>query len=143
MVKILCWLDNEDYWNIHNMHSNNETLDYYAYRFSVEDNSEAPDPVPVNILVVELINAKMVVGFVLPPKYEMDKEFKLGFICQEKPEQDVPLECKLSDEVKTAQYPGTDVDRIEYIGYTLEKFYEQKEVKFYLHDLRPPKQESE
>ena len=76
----------------------------------------------------------------LPSNYKMDKEFKLGFICQEKPDQDIPLECKLSDEVKTAQYPGTDIDRIEYIGFTLEKFYEQKEVKFYLHDLRPPKQ---
>ena len=30
MVQILCWLDVEDYWNIHNMHKNKETLDYYA-----------------------------------------------------------------------------------------------------------------
>jgi len=140
MVQILCWLDTEDYWRMHNMHENNQTLDYYAYKFSVDDNSEAPDAVPVNLLVVELISAKMAVGFVLPPNYKMDKEFRLGFICQEKPDKDVPLECKLSDEVKTAQYPGTDIERIEYIGYTLEKFYEQKDARFYLHDLRPPKQ---
>jgi hypothetical protein len=143
MVKILCWLDTEDYWFIHNMHENSKTFDYYAYRFSVDDNSETPDPTPVNLLVIELINAKMAVGFVLPPNYNLEKEFRLGFICQEKPDKDIPLECKLSDEEKKAQYPGSEIDRIEYIGFTLEKFYEQKDVKFYLHDLRPPKQPSE
>ncbi len=125
------------------MHEKNQTLDYYAYRFRVDDNSETPDTTPVNLLVVEPINVKMAVGLVLPPNYNIDKEFKLGFICQEKPDKDIPLECKLSDEEKKAQYPGTEIDRIEYIGFTLEKFYEQKDAKFYLHDLRPPKQPSE
>ena len=140
MIQIMCWLDSEDYWYIHNMHENNQTLDYYAYLFKVDDSSEAPDPVPITILVTELISAKMAVGFVLPPNYQMDNDFTLGFICQERPDKDIPLECKLSEEIKRAQYPGTDIDRIEYIGYTLEKFYEQKDAKFYLHDLRPPKQ---
>ena len=46
MVQILCWLDTEDYWRMHNMHENNQTLDYYAYRFSVEDTSSRSSPWP-------------------------------------------------------------------------------------------------
>ena len=141
MVQIMCWLDSEDYWYLNNMHENNQTIDYYAYRFNVEDSSEAPDPTPVNLVVVELINAKLAIGFALPPNFKFeDSEFKLGFICQDRPDKEIPLECKLSDEVKETKYAGTDIHRLEYIGFSLEKFYEEKGAKFYLHDLRPPAQ---
>ena len=140
MVQIMCWLDSEDYWYLSNMNEKDQTIDYYAYRFNVEDSSEAPDPTPVNLIVIELINAKLAVGFALPPKFKIDGEFKLGFICQDRPDKDIPLICKLSDEVKEAKYAGTDIHRLEYIGFSLEKFYEDKGAKFYLHDLRPPKQ---
>ena len=141
MVQIMCWLDSEDYWYLNNMHENNQTIDYYAYSFNVEDSSEAPDPTPVNLVVVELINAKLAIGFALPPNFKFeDSEFKLGFICQDRPDKDIPLECKLSDEVKETKYAGTDIHRLEYIGFSLEKFYEEKGAKFYLHDLRPPAQ---
>ena len=46
-------------------------------------------------------------------------------------------ECKLSDEIKKTKFPGSDIHRLEYIGFTLEKFYTEKDVKFYFHDLRP------
>lgn len=139
MVQIMCWLDSEDYWNLHNMHENNQTIDYYVYRFNVEDSSEAPDPTPVSVLVVEMVNANLAIGFALSPHVKIEKEFQVGFICQERPDKDIPLVCKISDEVKTAKYAGTDVHRFEYIGFSLEKFYENKGAKFYLHDLRPKK----
>ena len=132
-------LDSEDYWYLNNMHENNQSIDYYAYRFNIEDSSEAPDPTPVNLIVIELINAKLAIGFALPPDFNYDEEFKLGFICQERPDKDIPLVFKLSDEVKNTKYAGTDIHRLEYIGFSLEKFYEEKGAKFYLHDLRPPK----
>lgn len=140
MVQIMCWLDSEDYWYLNNMHENNQSIDYYAYRFNVEDSSEAPDPTPVSLIVIELINAKLAIGFALPTQFELEKEFKIGFISQDRPDKDIPLECKLSDEVKNTKYAGTDIHRLEYIGFSLEKFYENKGAKFYLHDLRPPKQ---
>ena len=140
MVQIMCWLDSEDYWILNNMHDNDQTIDDYAYRFNVEDSSEAPDPTPVNVIVVELINAKLAIGFAMPPNFKVEKEFRIGFICQERPDKDIPLEIKLSDEVKNTKYAGTDIHRLEYIGFSLEKFYEDKGAKFYLHDLRPPKE---
>ena len=139
MVQIMCWLDSEDYWYLSNMNENDQTIDYYGYSINVEDSSEAPDPVPVSLIVIELISAKLAIGFALPPKFKVDKEFKIGFICQERPGKDIPLVCKLSDEIKSTKYAGTDIHRLEYIGFSLEKFYENKGAKFYLHDLRPPK----
>ncbi len=139
MVRIMCWLDSEDYWHLHNMQEGNQAIDYYAYRFNVDDSSEAPDPTPVNLIVIEMVNANMAVGFVLSPNFKIEKELEIGFICQEKPDKGIPLACKLSDEVKNTKYAGTDIHRIEYIGFTLEKFYENKGAKFYLHDLRHSK----
>lgn len=139
MLQIMCWIDSEDYWALNSMHENNQAIDYYGYRFEIQDSSEAPDPTPISVLVFELINAKIVVGFAIPNDLKIDGEFKIGFICQERPDKEIPLSCKLSDEVKRTKYPGDDLHRLEYIGFSLEKFYDEKGVKFYLNDLRPRK----
>jgi hypothetical protein len=86
--------------------------------------------------VVELLNAYIAVGLVLPNNISLDGEFQLNFISQDNPSRDIPLVCKLSDEVKRTVYKGDDIEKLEYVGFSLEKFYESKGVTFYLYDLR-------
>ena len=71
---------------------------------------------------------------------DMSGQMDMGFICQEKPNSDIPLSFQLSNEVKKLNYTGDDIQKIEYAGLSLEKFYENKGVKFSLMDLRPVSQ---
>ena len=138
-MKIMCWLDTEDYWYLNSMNQKQESLDYYSYIMEV---SEPDGSNSIRILVIELISAKLAVGFAIPDTMAMDGEQELGFICTENPSNDIPFEYKLSDEVKKVQYSGDELHKIEYAGFSLEKFYEQKEAKFYLYNLRPAKAEN-
>ena len=142
MLQIMCWVDSEDYWYLHSMNEKNQSLDYYGYTFEVEGGTEGIGASSVKLIIVEFISAKMAVGFVLPKNFKLeDKDLRLRFISHESPSEDIPVECKLSDEVKRASYMGDDQEKIEYIGFTLEKFYEGNNAKFYLHDLRPPSEQ--
>jgi len=139
MLQIICWVDSEDYWYLHSMNEKNQKLDYYGYMFEVEGGTEGIGTSTVRFFIFEFISAKMAVGFVIPNNLKLeDRDFTLRFICHDSPSKDIPIECKLSDEVKKASYMGDDQEKIEYIGFTLEKFYEGNSAKFYLHDLRPP-----
>lgn len=138
-MKIMCWLDTEDYSYLNSMNQKQESLDYYSYIMEVAEPDESSR---VRILVVELINAKLAVGFAIPETMKMDGEQELGFISQENPTKDIPFQYKLSDEVKKVQYSGDELHKIEYAGFSLEKFYEQKEAKFYLYNLIPQNTEN-
>ncbi len=139
MLQILCWVDTEDYLYLQSMNEKNQTLNYYAYTFEVEGGTEGIGTSVIRLLVVEFISAKMAVGFVLPKNFAMEsRDLTLRFVSPENPSKDIPIECKVSDEIKKASYMGDDQEKIEYIGFTLEKFYENNNAKFYLHDLRPP-----
>lgn len=137
MLKIMCWLEAEDYWNMNTMNENDQTVDYYGYTFVVEDEGEVSNA-SVRVVVIELINANFTVGFALPDNLDLGKEFQIGFISHDRPTDEIPFVCKLSDEVKKTSYAGDELQKLEYLGFTLEKFYEQKGAKFYMHDLRPP-----
>ncbi|HVY55980.1 MAG TPA: hypothetical protein VHC46_09515 [Thermodesulfobacteriota bacterium] len=139
MLQIMCWVDSEDYWYLHSLNEKNQSLDYYGYRFEVEGGTEGIGTSSIRLLIVEFISAKMAIGFVIPKNFKLeDPDLTLRFISHEQPTNDVPVHCKISDEVKRASYMGDDQEKIEYIGFTLEKFYESHNAKFYLHDLRPP-----
>jgi len=139
MLQIMCWIDSEDYWYLHSLNEKNESLEYYGYRFEVEGGTEGIGSSSVRLLIVEFISAKMALGFVTPKDFKLEKpDLTLRFISHEEPTKDVPVQCKISEEVKRASYMGDDQEKIEYIGFTLEKFYESHNAKFYLHDLRPP-----
>ncbi len=142
MLQIMCWVDSEDYWYLHSINEKNQTLDYYGYTFEIEGGTEGIGTSVVRLLIFEFITAKMAVGFVVPNNLKLeDRDFTLRFISHESPSKDIPIECKLSEEVKRAKYMGDDQEKIEYIGFTLEKFYEGNNAKFYLHDLRPPSEQ--
>ena len=136
-MKIMCWLDSEDYWYMNSLSEQNKELNYYGYVMEVGDED---DTSRVKIMVLELQSAKLVVGFVVSLDIDMSGQMDMGFICQEKPNSDIPLSFQLSNEVKKLNYTGDDIQKIEYAGLSLEKFYENKGVKFSLMDLRPVSQ---
>ena len=113
MLQIRCWLDSEDYWNINSMNENNQALEYFCYKFLVDDAGQTEGSETVTLIVTELINAHLAIGFVVPTTLEISGDFEIGFICQEKPDEPIPLICKLSDEVKKTKYDGDELHRIE------------------------------
>lgn len=135
MIQIVCFIDSEDYWNLDSMKEQNIRVNSYGYTFEVEGLGEAAGGSSV-VRVIELLNAYVAVGLALPNNISLDGEFQLSFICQDNPSRDIPLVCKLSEEVKRTVYKGDDLERLEYVGFSLEKFYESKGVTFYLYDLR-------
>jgi len=137
MLQILCMVDSEDYWQLDSYNESGRAVNYASYTFEVEGGTEGTGNSVVRLIVVEFIDVKMVVGFVIPSGLVLEKDIRIRFICNDSPSKDLPVDCKLSDEVKKAAYMGDDLEKIEYIGYTLEKFYDGNNAKFYLHDLRP------
>ncbi len=129
----MCWLDSEDYWYLNSLSEQNKQINYYGYVMEV---GSEDDTSSIKIMVVELQNVKLVVGFVIPLGLDISGVMEIGFICQEKPDSDIPFSCRISDEVKKLTYTGDDVQKIEYAGLSLEKFYQNKGIKFGLMDLR-------
>ena len=140
MLQIMCWVNPEDYWYLNALGEKNVPVNYYGYMFEVEGGGETSGGGSVvKLMVVELINANLSVGFALPPGFSVDGEFQLNFVCNDRLSDDIPVVCKLSEEVKRASYMGDDNERLEYVGFSLEKFYENKGATFYLFDLRGSK----
>lgn len=143
MLQILCMVDAEDYWQLNSYNESEKPVNYYGYIFEVEGGREGMGTSSIRLLVFEIIDLKMAIGFVTPNDLKLEKDFRLLFIANDSPTNEIPVECKLSDEVKKAAYMGDDLEKIEYIGFTLEKFYDENNAKFYLHDLRPPAENQE
>jgi len=87
-------------------------------------------------MVIELQSVKLAVGYIVSLSMDLSGQIDIGFICQERPDKDIPFSCKLSGEVKNLTYTGDDLQKIEYAGLALEKFYQNKGAKFSLLDLR-------
>ena len=139
-MKIMCWLDSEDYWYMNSLSEQNKEINYYGYVMEVGDEE---DTSRIKIMVVELQNVKLVVGFVVSLGMDLGGPMDMGFICQERPDKDIPFSFKLSQEVKKLNYTGDDIQKIEYAGLSLEKFYQNKGIKFSLLDLRPVSQQNQ
>jgi len=123
------------------MREKNIPINFYGYMFEIEGAGEASaGGSVVKLMVVELINANIAVGFALPKGFSFEGEFQLNFASQELPSKDIPIVCRLSQEVKRTSYMGDDNQRLEYVGFSLEKFYEGKGATFYLFDLRGARQ---
>ena len=139
-MKIMTWLDAEDYWYMNSLSEQNKEVNYYGYLMEVGDEEDSSR---VRLMVLELQSAKIVVGFIVPLSMDLSGQIEMGFICQERPDKDVPLSCKLSGEVKKLTYTGDDLQKLEYGGLALEKFYQNQGVKFYFLDLRPPSEQNQ
>jgi len=136
MVEIVCLVETEDYWNINSLVEKNIPIKHYGYRFQVLGGAEGEGSKEVEIVVFELLNASVSVGLYLPERFAETTQFKLGFTSQTDPTSKVSVECSLSPEVKKVSYEGSERERLEYIGFTLERFYADKGATFYLYDLK-------
>ena len=64
MLQIMCWLDAEDYMYINSISEQKIPVDYYGYTFEVSGSAGSTEgSSTVRLVVVELINVKMTVGF--------------------------------------------------------------------------------
>jgi hypothetical protein len=137
MLQILCLVTSEDYFYLSSMGEQNIPVNFYGYTFEVDSVGESEGgSSKVKVIVVELINANMALGFAVRSKMSIDGEFQLNFTSQDNPTKDIPIVCKLSQEVKRTSYAGDDIAKLEYLGLSLEKFYEGKGATFYFYDLR-------
>ncbi len=126
-------IENEDYWNLDSIIGSGGEIEIYGYRFVAEDPSGSTPE--VTIVVFELANATCSVGLIVDNDFK-ETDMVLGCICQQVPDKQIALKAKVSDEVKKIQREGGELQRIEYVGLSLEKFYENSGAKFYLLDLR-------
>lgn len=141
MLQIMCLVTSEDYWYLDSLVEKNIPINFYGYMFEVEGAGEGSGGGGVvRLMVVELINANIAVGFALPKGFSVDGDFQLKFQSQELPSKEIPVVCRLSQEVKRTSYVGDENQRLEFIGFSLEKFYESKGATFYLYDLRGARQ---
>lgn len=137
MLQILCLVTSEDYLYLSSMGEQNIPVNFYGYTFEVTSVGETEGGSGmVKVIVVELINANMALGFAVRNNMSIDGEFQLNFTSQDNPTKDIPIVCKLSQEVKRTSYTGDDIAKLEYLGLSLEKFYEGKGATFYFYDLR-------
>ncbi|MDE0292273.1 MAG: hypothetical protein OXK19_07200 [Candidatus Dadabacteria bacterium] len=138
-MKIMSWLDSEDYWYMNSLSEQNKEINYYGYLMEVGDEEDSSR---VKIMVIELHSAKLAVGYIVSLSMDLSGQIDIGFICQERPDKDIPFSCKLSGEVKNLTYTGDDLQKIEYAGLSLEKFYQNNGIKFYLLDIRPKSEQN-
>ena len=137
MLQILCLVTSEDYLYLNSMGEQNIPVNFYGYTFEVTSVGQTEGGSGmVKVIVVELINANMALGFAVRNNMSIDGEFQLNFTSQDNPTKDIPIVCKLSQEVKRTSYTGDDTAKLEYLGLSLEKFYEGKGATFYFYDLR-------
>lgn len=137
MLEVVCWINPEDYWIINSLNENNVPIQSYGYKFEIRGGVDQTNQESgVSLFIQELRNAHITIGVSTPIDYKIDGEFKLGFICQENVTNRLPFACSMSDEVKKTVYSGNDIEKLEYIGYTLERFYQEKGATFYLFDVR-------
>lgn len=132
-MRVVCMIENEDYWNLDSIIGSGGGVESYGYRFIAEDPSGSA--APSTVVVFELANATFSVGLIVSNSFN-ETDMELGFICQQVPDKQIPVKTSVSEEVKKIQKEGDELQRIEYVGLSLEKFYENSGAKFYLLDMR-------
>jgi hypothetical protein len=137
MLQVVCWVNPEDYWVVDSLMEKKIPIQHYGYRFEVVGGSEGSGSGDkISLTVIELRNANMAIGLYLPEKFAENREFKLRFISHENPTRELPLECGVTDEIKRVSFDGNEIEQLEYIGFSLERFYGDKSATFYLYDLK-------
>ena len=137
MLNIGCLVVNEDYDRLKSSIVENK-LPHFTYTLTVTGAPEGETSTTLKLYVLELVSSNLSIGFTLPPDKEIDKDLEIIFTTQPtadvKMPEDLKLICEFSDEKKDSQYAGENLEKLEYIGYSLEKFYETKKASFYLFD---------
>ena len=141
MLNIGCLIDNEDYNRIEATLKGDE-LPSFTYTITVEDGPEDPEPTgsSIQLYVIELQSVSLAVGFTLPKNKKIEKEVAVVFTthpdAQRTMPKDLVVKLEFSDDQKKANHGGDDLEKLEFIGYSLEKIYETKKATFYLFDYQ-------
>ena len=137
MLNIGCLVVNEDYDRLKSTIKENK-LPHFTYTLTVTGAPEGGTPTTLKLYVVELVSSNLSLGFTLPADKPIEKELEIIFTTQPtadvKMPEDLKIICEFSDEKKNTEYAGENLEKLEYIGYSLEKFYETKKATFYLFD---------
>ncbi len=137
MLNIGCLVVNEDYDRLKSTIKENK-LPHFTYTLTVTGAPEGGTSTTLKLYVVELVSSNLSLGFTLPADKPIEKELEIIFTTQPtadvKMPEDLKIICEFSDEKKNTEYAGENLEKLEYIGYSLEKFYETKKATFYLFD---------
>ena len=137
MLNIGCLVVNEDY-DMLKASIKEESLPNHSYTLTVTGTPEGGAPSTLVLYVVELVSTNIAIGFTLPEDKEFDKNLEIIFTTQPTAEvkmpEDIKVNIEFSDQKKDTVYDGEKMEKLEYIGFSLEKFYETKKAGFYLFD---------
>ena len=140
MLNIGCLIDNEDYNRVESTLEGDQ-LPSASYTITVEDGpEEEATGTSVQLHVIELQSISLAVGFTLPNEKKIEDELAIVFTtppdAQRTMPKDLVVKLNFSDTQKTAKHGGDELEKLEFKGYSLEKFYEGKQATFYLFDYR-------
>ena len=139
MLNIGCLVVNEDYDMLKSSMKENK-LPHFSYSLIVTGAPEGSSSTTLTLYVLEFVSSNLSIGFTLPSDKPIEKELEVVFTTQPtadvKMPDDLKLICEFSDEKKETTYDGENLEKLEYIGYSLEKFYGTKKATFYLFDYK-------
>jgi len=147
MLKIVCWVNSEDYWRISEIIDGGNPIGSYGYMIEIAGESKGgkEDLLKEDLLkvaVVELKEVLVAVGVALPEGVLLNEDFELAFISQDRPTREVPVVCGLSPEdVRKSIFSASLSQRIEEVFTQLELAYTNKGIMFYPYDLRGGREE--
>ena len=75
-MKIMSWLDSEDYWYMNSLSEQSKEINYYGYIMDVGDEEDSSR---IKIMVVELQSVNLVVGFIVPLSHGSERADRHGF----------------------------------------------------------------
>ena len=140
MLSIGCMVENEDYVRLKSIIKDETIPRYFTYTLTVKDASKAKDSSSIKVYVIELTSANLAIGFTLPNIKKLAKELLVAFTASPDAQRPNPeylrFKCEFSDNQRKANYDGSNLEKLEYIGTWLEKTFEKKTVMFYLFDYQ-------
>ena len=142
MLKIVCWVNSEDYWRISELIDGGAPIGFYGYMIEIAGESKGGKEDLLKVAVVELKEALVTVGVTLPEGVLLNEDFELAFISQDRPTREVPVVCGLSPEdVRKSISSASLSQRLEDVFTQLEVAYNNKGIMFYPYDLRRVREE--
>ena len=139
MLSIGGVIQNEDYGAVQDV-IDNEQLPHSSYTVTVKNENKGEGSLPIKLYVIELTTASLAIGFTLPNTTKIEEDVSLTFTTYPDAQRPNPeylkFKCKFSDKQKEEKRDGDPLEKLEYVGYKLEKDYNEKKATFYLFDYQ-------
>ncbi len=142
MLKIVCWVNSEDYWRISELIDVGNPISSYGYVIEIAEEIKGGKKDLLKVAVVELKEALVTVGVALPEGIPLNEDFELAFISQDRPTREVSVVCGLHPEdVRKITSSANLSQGLEDVFTQLEVAYTNKDIMFYPYDLRGEREE--